>query len=75
MVWLLPTGSNLPLLEDAEQLDLQGGRGGVDLVEEDGAAVGGEEVALLVADGAGEGALDVAEELAFEQASRAWRRR
>lgn len=48
-VSLLPTGlSAFP--EDAEELNLHGGGGGVDLVEEDGPAVGGHESAGLVAD-------------------------
>jgi hypothetical protein len=38
-----------------------------DLVEEDRALVGGLELADLVVDGAGEGALDVAEELRLDQ--------
>ena len=57
----------LVLLQHAEQLDLQLGRGGVDLVEEDGAGVGGLEAAGAVVDGAGERAADVAEQLAFQQ--------
>ena len=58
----------LALLEDAEQLHLELGRGAVDLVEEDGAGVRRLEPAGAVLDGAGERALDVAEQLAFEQA-------
>ena len=38
-----------------------------DLIEEDGAAVGGLEAALVVGHGAGEGALDVAEEFGLQQ--------
>ena len=58
----------LPLLQDAEQLDLELGRGAVDLVEEDAAGVRGLEPAGPVVDGAGERPLDVAEQLALEQA-------
>ncbi len=58
----------LALLQDAEQLDLELGRGAVDLVEEDAAGVGRLEPAGAVVDGAGERALDVAEQLALEQA-------
>ena len=42
-------------------------RGGVDLVEEDGAGVGGLEAAGAVVDGPGERPADVAEELAFQE--------
>src|SRR5512135_226499 len=58
----------LALLQDAEQLDLELGGGAVDLDEEDAAGEGGLEPAGPVIDGAGERALDVAEQLAFEQA-------
>ena len=58
----------LALLQGAEQLHLQVGRGGVDFVEEDRAGVGRFEAAGAVVDRAGECAADVAEELAFEQA-------
>ncbi len=57
----------LLLLEDAEELDLEGGRDVADLVEEERAAVGELEAPLLAADGAGEGALLVAEELGLEE--------
>src|SRR5205814_9831278 len=57
----------LALLQDAEQLDLKLGRGAVDLVEEDAAGVGRLEPAGPVVDGAGERALDVAEQLALEE--------
>src|SRR5437879_2311342 len=58
----------LVFLQDAEELDLQLGAHAGDFVEEDGSAMGGLEAAGLVVDGAGEGALDVAEQLAFQQA-------
>src|SRR4051794_13527707 len=58
----------LPLLQDAEQLDLELGRGAVDLVEEDAARVRRLEPAGPVIDRAGERTLDVAEQLALEQA-------
>ena len=60
----------LVLLEHAEQLHLQLGRGGVDLVEKDGAGMGGLEASGAVVDGPGEGAADVAEELAFQEVLR-----
>ncbi len=56
------------LLQDAQQLDLQLRAHAGDFVEEDGAAVRRLETAGLVVDGAGEGALDVAEQLALQQA-------
>ena len=68
MVRLSPTRSNSLLLQDAQQLDLQLGAHAGDFVEEDGAAVGRLETAGLVVDGPGERSLDVAEQLAFEQA-------
>jgi hypothetical protein len=46
---------------------LHGRGGGVDFVEEDRAGVGGHEAPGLVADGAGEGAFDVAEQLGLEE--------
>ena len=58
----------LAFLQDAEQLDLELGRGAVDLVEEDAAGVRRLEPAGSVVDGAGERALDVAKQLAFQQA-------
>ena len=57
----------LPLLEHAQELGLERERHLADLVEEQGAAVGHLELAGLARHGAGEGALLVAEELAFEQ--------
>ena len=68
LVRVSPTALELPFLQDAEQLDLELGRGAVDLVEEDAAGVRGLEPAGPVVDGAGERALDVAEQLALEQA-------
>ena len=53
--------------EEPQQQTLHPQRHLADFVEEDGAAVGHLELALLVAIGAGEAALDVAEELRFEQ--------
>ena len=55
------------LLQRAQDLDLQRQRHLADLVEEQGAAVGRLEAARLVADGAGEGAAHVAEQLRLEQ--------
>ena len=62
-------------LEHAQQLGLQVQRDVGDLVEEQRAAVGQLEAADAVALGVGEGALDVAEQLALEQALRTGRRR
>src|SRR5690606_24714551 len=58
------------LLDGAQDLHLQVERHLADLVEEQGAAVGRLELARLVGDRAGEGALDVAEQLALEQVLR-----
>jgi hypothetical protein len=56
-----------PLLDEAQQLGLQGHRHVADLVEEEGAAVGHFNLAQSLLAGAGEGALLVAEQLALEQ--------
>ncbi len=56
-----------PLLQRPQQLDLHGRRHGADFVQEQRAAGGGLEQALAVGAGAGEAALDVPEQLAFEQ--------
>ena len=55
------------VLQDAEELDLHRRRRLADLVEEDRAAVGLVEQPALLADGAGERAALVAEELGLEQ--------
>ena len=60
----------LALLHDAQQLGLRFDRDVADLVEEDAALVGEVEHALLRVDGAGERALDVAEQRRFEQVGR-----
>ena len=57
----------LALLEDAEQLDLSLERQFADLVEEESAAVGQFEAADSPRDGAGEGSLLVAEQLALDE--------
>src|SRR5690606_33198285 len=57
----------LALLQDAEELGLQGKRHLPDLVEEDRAVLGELEASVLGLVGAGEGSLLVAEELAFEE--------
>ncbi len=57
----------LALLDHAQQLGLRLERHVADLVEEDAALVGDLEQALLGRDGAGEGALHVAEQVALEQ--------
>src|SRR5579885_1316079 len=59
-----------PFLQSAQQLDLERQRHLADLVEKYGALVGGLEQADLVLSGPGEGALFVAEQLAFEQVFR-----
>src|SRR5205085_217704 len=61
---------DLSLLKRTQELDLQRGGDLPDLVEEQGAAVGDFEEALLVLDRAREAALDVPEELALEQRRR-----
>src|SRR5262249_58444172 len=58
------------LLQHAEQLGLGVSGQVADLVEEDGAAVGQLEAAHAAADGPGEGALFVAEQLALDQSGR-----
>ena len=57
----------LALLQHAQQLRLQAAAHRADLVEEDRAAVGQRELALLAGGGAGERAAHVAEQLRFEQ--------
>ena len=59
-----------PLLQRAQELDLQLGRHVADLVEEDAAAVGQLELAEPALLGIREGALLVAEELGLEQRGR-----
>ena len=61
-------------LQHAQEFRLQLERNVADLVEEQRAAVGQLEAADLLRDRAGERALLVAEQLAFEQAGREWRR-
>ena len=56
-----------PLLQEAQQLDLERQRDVADLVEEQGAAMGELDLALGGLDRAGEGALLVAEQLGLEQ--------
>jgi len=60
-------GEHLALLQRAQQLRLQIGRQVADLVEEQRAAIRGAEQAGLGLVGAGEGALDVAEQLALHE--------
>jgi hypothetical protein len=57
----------LTLLQNAQQFGLEVRRELADFVQKDGAAFGRFELALFLCDGAGERALFVAEELAFEQ--------
>ena len=66
----LPSRSNLPLLEHAQQLDLHVERQVADLVEEDRRVVGELEPADLPRQRAGERALLAAEQLAFDQRRR-----
>ena len=67
-VLVSPTRSNSPSCRTRQELDLELGRGAVDLVQEDAAGVRGLEPAGAVLDGAGERALDVAEQLALQEA-------
>src|SRR5215212_6633782 len=60
-------GANLPLLKDAQELDLHGRRHLAYLVEEDAAAVCGLEETLAVGGRAREGPARVAEEFGFEE--------
>ena len=62
-----PSGTKVALLQEAQELDLGGGRDLPDFVEEEGPLVRRGEVPGLPLGGAGEGALLVAEELALEQ--------
>ena len=62
-----PTRSNSPVSRTPQELGLLAEGDVGDLVEEEGAAVGQLEAAYPVALGVGEGALDVAEQLALEQ--------
>ncbi len=62
--------AELHLLQNAEQLDLGEEAEVADFVEEKRAAAGLLEVAFAGADGAGEGAFLVAEELGFDQGFR-----
>ena len=61
---------DLALLDGAQQLGLQARMHLADFVEQQGAAIGFLELADAARDGAGEGALLVAEQLAFEQVLR-----
>ena len=67
MACVEPTGRISPLCERAQELDLEARRHLADLVEEERAAVGFLEQALLVRGRARERALDVAEELRLEE--------
>ncbi len=58
---------NLVFLQHAQQLHLQAHRHVADLVEQQGAALGGLEQAFVGARGAGKRAFDVAEEFRLEQ--------
>src|SRR5579863_2786986 len=60
----------LLILQDTEQFGLHFQRNLADFVEEQGAAVGQFHAAHFARDGAGEGPLLVAEELAFQQSGR-----
>ena len=59
--------ANLALLEDAQELGLEGLGHGVDFIQEDGAALGFLEEADLVLNGAGEGAFFMAKEFGLEE--------
>jgi hypothetical protein len=58
---------DLAVLQHPQHLGLGAGRHVADLVEEDGAAVGGDELAGLPPHGAGEAPLLVAEELGLDE--------
>src|ERR1022692_221896 len=62
-----PSGMNSFSWMTRRLLGLHVGRDGADLVEENGSAVGHLEIALLGVDGAGEGALHMAEQRGFQQ--------
>src|SRR5207245_8943408 len=62
-----PERRDLALLDGAQELRLQRKRNLRHLVEEERPALGGAEHAVMVVDGAGEGAAPVTEELAVEQ--------
>ena len=65
---------DLALLQRAQQLDLRGRRQFADLVEEQRAAVGLDELAGVLVGGAGEGAFLVAEQNRLDQILRHARR-
>ena len=67
---LEPTFSKVLCLDDAQELRLKRERHVRDLVQEQRPAVGKLEAAPSIGQGIGEGALDVAEELRFEQGFR-----
>ncbi len=58
------------VLQDAQQLDLHGGGNITHLVQKQGPAFGHLESSLALADGGGEGALFMSEQLAFQQVFR-----
>ena len=58
---------DLALLDGAQKLDLQGERDLGDLIQEQGATVGGLEHPVVIGNRAGKGAPAVTEELAVEQ--------
>ena len=63
----VPHPPDLPLLDGAQELDLEQGRDFGDLVQEQRSAVGGGEEADLVGHRAREGSLDVPEELGLHE--------
>ena len=65
---------DLPLLNQAQDADLQLQRHLADFVQQDGAAVGHLDFALLVSQRAGERTLHVTEQLRFQQLPAEWRR-
>ncbi|MEY2726038.1 MAG: hypothetical protein RLZZ458_1905 [Planctomycetota bacterium] len=60
-------GFEFALFDNAEEFDLLVGGEDIDFVEEDGTVSGGEEFAVLICMGTGEGTFDVAEEFAFDE--------
>ena len=65
---------DLALLDGAQQLDLRVERQFADLVEEQRAAIGLDELADVLLGRAGEGALLVAEQDGFDEVVAGWRR-
>ena len=63
----IPDSVKLPALQDAQEFGLESRRNLSDLIQEDGSPVGDFEESAAIVGGAGECALGVTEEFAFEQ--------